>query len=194
MTRAYHEQLQQQHQQKQQALGRWLLAGCTVVGEVSCRDIGRGGSADAGPAYCKAGGHEGEGVSCGQATTPAPLTSKSSIWVQAASKGLRSLPLQAGGQQPPALGDTLSPCVLLSPPHTGDPGTPALWLAVIYFALPLPTAPSPTFISPASQPHTRWPWVGRAPGALLLLAAAPRPLVTQAARLASLQPHGWSLQ
>lgn len=47
----YHEQLQQQHQQKQQALGRWLLAGCTVVGEVSCRDIGRGVSADAGPAY-----------------------------------------------------------------------------------------------------------------------------------------------
>ena len=52
----YHEQLQQQHQQKQQALGRWLLAGCTVVGEVSCRDIGRGVSADAGPACCKAGG------------------------------------------------------------------------------------------------------------------------------------------
>lgn len=47
----YHEQLQQQHQQKQQALGRWLLAGCTVVGEVSCRDIGRGDSVDAGPAY-----------------------------------------------------------------------------------------------------------------------------------------------
>lgn len=59
---------------------------------------------------------------------------------------------------------------------------------------PHPTAPSPIFISPASQPHTRWQWVGRALGALLLLTTPPRPRVTRAARLASLQPHGWSLQ
>lgn len=37
-----------------------MLAGCTVVGEVSCRDIGRGVSADAGPAYWRA---QSEGVS-----------------------------------------------------------------------------------------------------------------------------------
>lgn len=54
---------------------------------------------------------------------PGSPTSKSSIWVQGASKGLRSLLLQAGGQEPSALGDTLSPCAPLSQPHRGDHGT-----------------------------------------------------------------------
>lgn len=139
----YHEQLQQQHQQKQQALGRWLLAGCTVVGEASCRDIGRGVSADAGPAYWN-------GHTVNERNRPQPRVS---TWSSA--------------RDPHAV----TCCDLLPAPALAGPGA--------------------ITSSPASQPHTRWTGLGRAPGALLLLRAPPSPRVSP--RLKSLRPPGWSL-
>lgn len=47
----YHEQLQQQHQQKQQALGRCVGPLRALLGDVSLRTMGLSRSAGTGPVY-----------------------------------------------------------------------------------------------------------------------------------------------